>query len=253
MKKTTLMNSSGAPLAKAVEPGLEVVPDTGPKFEAPPALGVSADFPTVHAHAIEVMRRVVAIDDAAFADLFNRGQIMPPETRAATECMRGAIAMYENAAAVAAEAPVNAMLVQAVTRLDDIIGVQVDPRAVQMFGEIRAFVDTARMSLEFHQPVAEGAVEAYVVWNPGCVEGVIFIDDPEDDPTGPLYTTAEDDAHEASTGQKRGSVGSGLARDFYENYGESYPDDDEPGLTLPIQKIMITPPPALVQDEAQPE
>lgn len=153
MSKTHLLNSSGG-LTKALDPTLEVTPDTGPKFEAPPAPGESADFPTVHAHLAEVMRRVVAIDDAAFADLFNRGQIMPPETRATTECMRGAVAMYDAAAAAAADAPVNSMLVSAVNLLDQIIGVQVDPKAVQLFGEIRAFVETARMSLEF-QPSAE--------------------------------------------------------------------------------------------------
>lgn len=148
MTKSTLLAGAGiagAALALATAQNKPVImaEDTGPMFEAPEPPEDGATFPTVHGHLADVVRTVVANDDATFSADFNKGVIYPPEARAATEVMRGALRMYEVAAGAAASAPVPAMLRQAVIEMDR-----------GDLAKARTLIESGMLALDFQQPPA---------------------------------------------------------------------------------------------------
>lgn len=158
---TALATTMAAQAAQADSAAVAELAST--TFEAPEPPGPGAAFRTVHAHAVEVMRRVVKVDDAAFSELFNQGQIMPPETRVTTECMRGAIAMYDHAAELAAKAPIPAMLAQALAKVDAAMAQPADEDhavAGQLLSEARALIELARMAFDFQDPPVDAAAAA---------------------------------------------------------------------------------------------
>lgn len=162
MTKSTLLTGAGiagAAMALAASQTKPVVmaEDTGPMFEAPEPPEDGATFPTVHGHLADVVRTVVANDDATFSADLNKGVIYPPEARAATEVMRGALRMYEIAAGAAANAPVPAMLRQALVKLDAALekaGFTEGTVGAVRFKEVRTLVESGMLALDFQQPPA---------------------------------------------------------------------------------------------------
>jgi hypothetical protein len=129
-------------------------------FNAPEAPAADATFFTVHGHMAEVMRRIVAIDDASFQELALAGAILPAETREATECMRGAVAMYELAAAAAAAAPVAVMIQQAIAKIDaaNAVAADDDPEIRSNHLTVgRSLLSTALLAMDFQPPIPDPA------------------------------------------------------------------------------------------------
>lgn len=195
--KTLANNASGAALAAsgALEP--EFKTPEAKKFETPatpPGYSDAVPWPTAHAYLADVMREVVKVDDAALSELFNKGVILEPEARAATEAQRAALKVYDAARDAAAALPVAALLRQAHDAFD------ADPALA------KKLLVTAAIALDF-QSHPEAPDQAVIVWNEDRSEGVVFRGQPE----------SEMDSYQCFVG---GAQTSSLGLAFDDLYGE---------------------------------